>query len=102
VDYRKLNSQTSLISWPLPVLEDILDVVSEQKPTLWSSLDLRSGYWQAELDEETSFKTGFQTHDANWCFRRIPMGLSGAPPFFQMLMQKCLKGLTPNTAVLFG
>ena len=101
VDFRKLNSVTTLTSWPLPVLEDILDVVSEQKPTLWSSVDLRSGYWQAELDPETAHKTGFQTHEGGWCFKRLAMGLCGGVQFFQMLMQKCLKGLTTSTALVY-
>ena len=101
VDFRVLNSQTALTSWPLPVLDDVFDVISEQKPTLWSSIDLRSGYWQAELDEETAHKTGFQTHEATFCFKRLPMGICGAVPFYQMLMQKVLRGLTPSTVLIY-
>lgn len=101
VDYRALNAQTAMTSWPLPVFDEILDAVSEQKPTLWSSIDLKSGYWQAELDPETAHKTGFKTSDGNWCFKRLAMGLTGAVQCFQMLMQKCLKGLSPNAVLIY-
>jgi len=101
VDFRQLNSKTILTQRPLPVLDDILDVVSTQKPTLWSAIDLRSGYFQAELDPETAHKTGFQTHEGQFCFKRLGMGLSGAVPFFQMLMQKVLRGLTMDSDLVY-
>lgn len=101
IDYRSLNAQTSMVAWPLPVFEDILDAVSEQQPTLWSSVDLRSGYWQAELDDSTAHKTGFKTHEGNWCFKRLAMGLTGAVQSFQMLMQKVLSGLSPTSVLIY-
>jgi len=101
VDYRALNAQTVLTSWPLPVFEDVVDVLATQKPTLWTALDLKSGYWQAALDPETAHKTGFKTDNQGLCFQRLAMGLSGSCQFFQMLMQKCLKGLTPNTVLVY-
>jgi hypothetical protein len=93
VDYRGVNAVTSLTSWPLPTMEEVLDCVAEQRPQYWSSLDLRSGYWQTELDPATADRTGFQTHEGNYIFRRTPFGLCGAVQFFQMLMQRVLKGL---------
>jgi Reverse transcriptase (RNA-dependent DNA polymerase)/RNase H-like domain found in reverse transcriptase len=99
VDFRGVNAATALTSWPLPTLDEVLDVVADQKPTLWTSLDLRSGYWHTGLDPETADRTGFQTHDGKFVFKRLPFGLCGAPGFFQMVMQKVLRELT-STAVL--
>jgi hypothetical protein len=44
VDFRNLNAVTRLTSFPLPTIETVLDTVAEQRPMLWTSLDLRSGY----------------------------------------------------------
>jgi hypothetical protein len=101
VDFRGLNSVTKLTKFPLPTIEDILDNVSSEHPTLWSSLDLKSGYFQAFLDPQTAEKTGFMTHDGNFIFKRLPMGLCGSVQFFQMLMQKVLKGMTPAKVLVY-
>jgi hypothetical protein len=44
VDFRGLNAVTSITSYPLPTFEDVIDAVADNRPTLWGSLDLRSGY----------------------------------------------------------
>ena len=48
VDYRKLNKITVPLSFPLPHLETVFDAVGEAKPVYFSSLDLRSGFWQSK------------------------------------------------------
>ena len=102
VDFRGLNAVTSLTSWPLPTMEEVLDSIAEQKPVYWTSLDLRSGYWQAELDPITADRTGFQVTDlGNFAFKRLPFGLCGAVQFFQMLMQKVLRGLSPTKCLIY-
>ena len=101
VDYRQLNSVTALSSFPLPTLPDVLDVVASQKPTLFTSLDLRSGYWQTTLDEQSCEKTAFQTHDGTFEFKRVPFGLCSAVQFFQMVMLKVLRGLHPDSVLVY-
>ena len=49
IDHRGLNATTLVTSWPLPVMSDIVDTLSVQRPTLFVSLDLRAGYWQTEI-----------------------------------------------------
>ena len=75
--------------------------MSDQRPTLWSSIDLRSGYWQVELDPATKDRTGFQTSEGNWVFNRVAMRLSGTLGFFQAVMQKVLRGLTPSSVIVY-
>ena len=101
VDLRKLNAVTKMTSWPLPTLPEIFDTVAESKCTLWSSLDLHSGYWQVPLDPETAEKTGFQTHEGAFVFKRMPFGLTGAPITFQRLMQKVLRSMPVSTCLFY-
>jgi hypothetical protein len=72
-----------------------------QRPLYVSSIDLRSGYWQCELDPATADKTGFQTHDGGYIFRRLPFGLCGAVQFFQRVMMRVLRGLTGSAVLVY-
>jgi hypothetical protein len=76
-----------------------MDTVSAQRPTLWSTI-VKVNSWQVALDPDTKDRTGFETAEGNFIFNRIPMGCAGAVSFFQMVMQKVLKGLTPSVAIL--
>ena len=60
VDFRKLNKITKSNSYPLPVIDDILAVLGRAK--YFSSLDLKSGYWQVLMDENDKDKTAFSCH----------------------------------------
>jgi hypothetical protein len=97
LDLRRLNGVTKLTSYPLPTIEDILDVVAEQRPTLFTSFDLKAGHWQSKLHPDTADRSGFQTDRGSYIFQRLCFGLAGAVQFFQEIMQKVLRGLTPST-----
>ena len=60
VDYRRLNALTKRDVYPIPRIDDILDALGDSK--YFSSLDLASGYWQVELDEDARQKSAFTTH----------------------------------------
>ena len=99
VDFRKLNSITKKDVYPLPRVEDILDTLGEAK--YFSSLDLASGYWQVELDEDACAKSAFTTHHGLFEFTRMPFGLCNAPATFQRAMQAVLSGLEWNSCFVY-
>ena len=59
VDYRKLNDVTKKDSYPLPRVDDTLDRLAGMQ--WFSTLDLKSGYWQVEMEAKDKEKTAFTT-----------------------------------------
>jgi len=99
VDYRKLNSQTVKDSFPLPRIDDILDQLSGN--TWFSTLDLKSGYWQIKIDPKDKEKTAFSIGNGLWQFTVMPFGLCNAPATFQRLMEKVLHGLLSKICLVY-
>lgn len=99
VDYRKLNEVTRKDSYPLPRIEDAIDSLGGSQ--WFSSLDLKSGYWQVKLSEEAKSKTAFSTGAGLWQFKVMPFGLCNAPATFERLMEQVLSGLPSTVALLY-
>jgi len=88
IDYRPLNSITTVDSYPLPRIQETLD--SFDGAQWFSTIDLASGYWQMRVAEQDIEKTGFITQRGFYEFCRMPFGLTNAPASFQRLMDKVL------------
>ena len=101
VDYRKLNSVTEGMSFPIPRIKEALDTIADSKAAIFSVLDLASGFWQVPLDPDTKHKTAFITHRGLYHFKRMPFGLMNAPMTYQMLMTKVLKELNWKIALIY-
>ena len=91
VDYRLLNAATVKDSYPLPRIDDTLDALSGSH--WFSTLDLKSGYYQVPLADKDKPKTAFSTGRALWHWRVMPFGLSNAPATFERLMDSVLAGM---------
>ncbi len=99
VDFRKLNQITRTYVWPLPHLDDILCSMSHCNT--FSSIDLRSGFWQIPMDEDSKEKVAFSCHKGLYEFNKMPFGLTNAPSVFQELMTHVLEGIDGKFAIAY-
>uniref|UniRef100_H3G554 Reverse transcriptase domain-containing protein n=1 Tax=Phytophthora ramorum TaxID=164328 RepID=H3G554_PHYRM len=99
VDYRALNSVTKKDVYPLPRIDETLEALGGAQ--LFTTLDLRSGYWQISVAPEDRDKTAFTTKQGLYRFIRMPFGLMNAPSTFQRMMNGVLRGLTWTTCLVY-
>ncbi|KAM7296981.1 retrovirus-related Pol polyprotein from transposon 17.6, partial [Ixodes scapularis] len=99
VDYRQLNAVTKKDVYPLPRIDDTLDRLRHSR--YFSSMDLKSGYWQIEVDERDREKTAFVTPDGLYEFKVMPFGLCTAPATFQRVMDTVLAGLKWQSCLVY-
>ena len=99
VDYRRLNLATVKDAYPLPRIDDTLDMLAGKR--WFSTLDLASGYWQVSLSPEARCKTAFATHSGLFQFKVMPFGLCNAPAIFERLMDQVLQGLRWSRCLVY-
>ncbi|UYV78634.1 K02A2.6-like, partial [Cordylochernes scorpioides] len=99
VDYRKLNDITKKDSYPFPRIDATLDTLAGSQ--WFSTLDLKSGYWQVEMHPDGREKTAFTTGSGLWQFNVMPFGLCNAPATFERLMEAVLQGLATETCLVY-
>ena len=99
VDYRRVNSlqqevekgnksKGCLSLYPLPKIDEMFAKLNGAK--MFSTIDLRSGYYHIGLTKESRAKSAFVVPMGKWEFSRTPFGLSQAPAYFQLLINKVL------------
>jgi predicted aspartyl protease/transposase InsO family protein len=91
MDSREINKQTPKRSWPVPLIQDLLRRVAKSR--WFSKFDLKSGFWQLSLDEESSAKLGFATSEGKYEWTRLCFGLKNALFEFQKAMYTLLGDL---------
>ena len=104
VDYRALNSllppvkkaflkaKGILTLVPLPKIDEIYARLKGSN--IYSTFDMRSGYYHMVLSEKSRPKSAFVSSFGKWEFKRCPFGLAQAPAYFQRLVNEVLSGLT--------
>ncbi|GFU62527.1 retrovirus-related Pol polyprotein from transposon 17.6 [Trichonephila clavipes] len=99
VDYRRLNDVTKKEIYPLSRIDDSLDTLAGN---IWfSTLDLKSGYRQVELQPDDKEKTAFTTGQGLWQFKVMLFGLCNAPGTFERLMESLLGGLSYEACLVY-
>lgn len=91
VDYRLLNKVTIKDKYPLPRIPDLLRSIKDSK--YFVTLDLRSGYWQIPMEDNSIALTAFRGGGALYEFLVMPFGLTNAPATFQRAMDDLLGDL---------
>eukprot|EP00112_Aurelia_sp_Birch-Aquarium-sp1_P011735 Seg247.5 transcript_id=Seg247.5/GoldUCD/mRNA.D3Y31 product="Retrovirus-related Pol polyprotein from transposon 297" pseudo=true protein_id=Seg247.5/GoldUCD/D3Y31 len=97
IDPQHLNQALKRSHYPLPITEDILPDLDDVK--VFSKVDLKEGYLQIELDDDSTDLTTFHTPWGRWKFLRMPFGIKPASEHFQQRFDQALKGLTGIYAV---
>nr|GFC34052.1 putative reverse transcriptase domain-containing protein [Tanacetum cinerariifolium] len=99
IDYQKLNKLTVKNRYPQPRIDDLFDQL--QGSSVYSKIDLRSGYHQLRFREENVPKTAFGTRYGHYEFQVMPFGLTNAPAVFMDLMNRVCKPYLDKFVIVF-
>lgn len=91
LDPRDLNVAIKREHFPMPTIEEIATRLNGGK--VFSVFDASNGFWQVELDEDSSLLTTFNTPFGRYRWKRMPFGIKSAPEVWQRKMREHMEGL---------
>ncbi|GFT66487.1 retrovirus-related Pol polyprotein from transposon 297 [Trichonephila clavipes] len=98
IDYRRLNRKLIKDNNPLPFIDDILDCL--QNAIIFTTLDLKNGFFHVAVNERSRKFTSFVTHNGQYQFRPMPFGLSTCPSTFMRYINAIFRHLISKSIVL--
>ncbi|GFW21042.1 retrovirus-related Pol polyprotein from transposon 17.6 [Trichonephila clavipes] len=98
IDYRRLNQKLVKDKFPLPIIEDFLDTL--QEANVYSTLDLRNGFFHVDVDEDCRKYTSFIVPDGQFEFNKVPFGISTSPGVFHRYVSSIFRDLTRKGIVI--
>nr|GEX31811.1 putative reverse transcriptase domain-containing protein [Tanacetum cinerariifolium] len=99
IDYHELKKLTVKNHYPLPQLDDLFDQL--QGSSVYSKIDLRSGYHQLRVQEQDVPNTSFKTRYGHYEFQVMPFGQTNVPAVFMDLMNWACKPYFDKFVIVF-
>ena len=100
IDFRHLNARTKKDSYPIPKCPETMESLVGAR--YFSTMDLKSGFWQVKVFEDSRQYTAFMVGVMGvYEFLRMPYSLCNVPAMFQCLMQNCLGELNLSFAMVY-
>ncbi|GKC72696.1 putative reverse transcriptase domain-containing protein [Tanacetum coccineum] len=99
IDYQELNKLTIKNHYPLPMIDDLFDQL--QGLSVYSKINLRSGYHQLRVRDEDIPNTAFRTRYGHYEFQVMPLGLTNTPAVFMDLMNRVCKPYLDRFVIVF-
>ncbi|KAL4032921.1 hypothetical protein IC575_006004 [Cucumis melo] len=99
IDYRELNKVTVKNIYPLPRIDDLFDQL--QGATVFSKIDLRSGYHQLRIKDGDVLKTTFRSGYGHYEFIVMSFGLTNAPAVFMDMMNRVFREFLDTFVIVF-
>ena len=100
-DYRVLNVMTRENPYPMPTARTLFLYMAYRKPTIFTAMDLLSGYHQCDLHPDSRKYSAFESPMGVWQWKRVPFGMKQSPWQFTKIMSLALGGLMPRTCLAY-
>ena len=100
-DLRHVNQILEEDTYPLPLIQDVLDAIGQSKSSIYSIIDLKSAFWQVPIHKDSRQYLTINSHLGKFSYKVLPFGLHSSPAAFQRLMNIVLRGIAWENAVAF-